>query len=332
MFWNKKKYDLIAIGDTVTDAFIRLKEAHINTNPSTDTSEICMKFADKIPYEFVEVCPAVGNSANAAVSVARLGLNVAMMTDVGDDQNGNEAITRFKEEKIATELVHRHSNFKTNYHYVLWFEAERTILIKHEKYPYILPKFSEPKWIYFSSLGEHSLPFHKEIEQYLEAHPNVKLAFSPNTFQIKWTNDILGIYKNTEIFSCNVEEAGRILKIESIDIPTLAKGIHALGPKTVLITDGPKGAYASNGTDIWFMPIYPDIKAPYERTGAGDAFFSTFIGAVIHGKSIEEALTWAPINSMAVAQEIGAQKGLLSKEKLLEYLKNAPADYKPRKI
>jgi hypothetical protein len=43
-------------------------------------------------------------------------------------------------------------------------------------------------------------------------------------------------------------------------------------------------------------------------------------------------MMWAPINSMAVVQEVGAQRGLLSKEKLLEYLKNAPVDYKPRKI
>ena len=101
-----------------------------------------------------------------------------------------------------------------------------------------------------------------------------------------------------------------------------------------MLTDGSDGAYSyeKDKDQLLFMPVYPDIKPPYERTGAGDAFASTFVSALILGKSTEEALVWAPINAMAVVQEIGAQKGLLSKEKLLEYLSKAPAEYKPRTI
>ena len=78
------------------------------------------------------------------------------------------------------------------------------------------------------------------------------------------------------------------------------------------------------------MPIYP--HTPFERTGAGDAFASTIVSALALGKNLLEALPWGPINSMSVVQEIGAQKGLLTLEKLEEYLKNAPADYKLRKL
>jgi hypothetical protein len=35
---------------------------------------------------------------------------------------------------------------------------------------------------------------------------------------------------------------------------------------------------------------------------------------------------------MSVVQYVGAQEGLLTQEKLLEYLANAPADYKPKVI
>jgi hypothetical protein len=35
---------------------------------------------------------------------------------------------------------------------------------------------------------------------------------------------------------------------------------------------------------------------------------------------------------MSVVQQVGAQKGLLSREKLEEYLNNAPAEYKLSKI
>ena len=74
--------------------------------------------------------------------------------------------------------------------------------------------------------------------------------------------------------------------------------------------------------------MYPDSRAPFERTGAGDAFASTVAAALALGKPFQEALLWAPINAMSVVQEVGAQKGLLRREKLEEYLKAAPADYK----
>ncbi len=107
----------------------------------------------------------------------------------------------------------------------------------------------------------------------------------------------------------------------------------ALGPKIVVLTDGKKGAYYRDESgSLWFMPPYPDPKPPYERTGAGDAFSSTFTAALALGMSLEEAVRWGPINSMSVVQYVGAQEGLLSRVKLEEYLKSAPEDYKPRKI
>ncbi|MCA9363837.1 carbohydrate kinase family protein, partial [Candidatus Kaiserbacteria bacterium] len=83
---------------------------------------------------------------------------------------------------------------------------------------------------------------------------------------------------------------------------------------------------------VWFMPMYPDPAPPVDRTGAGDSFSSTFTSAIAQGKDVATALSWGPINSMSVVQYIGAQKGLLSFEKLSQYLKKAPRDYKPRRI
>ena len=68
------KYDFIAIGDTVTDAFIRLKEASVHCNINREKCEICMRFADKIPYENVIAVPPVGHRANAAGAAASTGL------------------------------------------------------------------------------------------------------------------------------------------------------------------------------------------------------------------------------------------------------------------
>jgi ribokinase len=80
------------------------------------------------------------------------------------------------------------------------------------------------------------------------------------------------------------------------------------------------------------MPPYPDPKPPFERTGAGDAFASTFTVALALGKTLEEALMWGPVNSASVVQDIGAQRGLLSRAQIEEWLAKAPTDYKPRKL
>ena len=347
------KIDFLAIGDMVTDAFIRVKDASVHTDPDGE-QKLCFSYGDKVEYEFVEVIPAVGNSANAAVSAARLGVSSALIADIGADIQGKECIDRLSAEKVSSAYVASHADMKTNYHYVLWFEKDRTILVKHEKFPYALPASLKnapagqgPAWIYLSSLGETSLDYHKEIENYLIAHPETKLAFQPGTFQMKFGTAALGkLYSRTEIFFCNVEEAERILGVPSQETSTpsernaLAKklliSMHALGPKHVVITDGPAGSYAleSSGVGLagspgeqiktWFLAAYPDQKPAYERTGAGDAFASTTTAAILKGKSLAEGMKWGSINSMSVVQEIGAQKGLLSEPAIASFLATAP--------
>lgn len=328
-----KNYDFIGIGDTVTDAFIELEDATVNCDINREHCTLSMRFADKIPYKDVHVIPAVGNSANASVSAARLGLKSALVTNLGDDNYGKDCIKALGKENVATEFIKVHEGHKTNYHYVLLFDGERTILIKHEKYPYTFPDIGDPKWIYLSSLGAHSLLFHKEIASYLKGHPDIKVAFQPGTYQIKFDKDNLAeIYERSEIFFCNREEAERILKTTETDIKRLLFSIYELGPKIVVITDGTKGAYTFDGKETWRIRMYPDPKPPVDRTGAGDSFSSAFTVAIAEGNDIPTALMWGPVNSMSVVQYIGAREGLLNKEQIFSFLKTAPPDYKPEKV
>ena len=323
--------DFLAIGDIVVDEFIHLKDAEELINHGT--LELCVRFGDKVPYESVTLVPAVGNSPNAAVSAARLGLRSALVTNIGDDIHGKECLDSLKNDKVITEYVTTEKNKSTNHHYVLWYDIDRTILIKHTEFTYKFPNIENVNWLYLSSLAEQSLTYHFEVEEFLQKHPETKLAFQPGTFQIKFGVEKLKyIYERSEIFFCNLEEAEKILEIENKDVLTLVKGMHALGPKMVVISDGPNGAYLYMNDELWKMPLYPDIAPPLERTGAGDAFSSTFTAALALGKTPLEAFAWGPINSMSVVQEIGAQKGLLSREKLEEYLAKAPTDYKAVKI
>ena len=306
---NEEKIDFLAIGDIVVDEFIKLKDAEELINHGT--LELCVRFGDKVPYESVTLVPAVGNSPNAAVSSARLGLKTALVTNIGDDARGKECLASLKNDKVMTDYVTTENGKDTNHHYVLWYDVDRTILIKHTDFTYKFPEVENPSWIYLSSLAEHSLPYHLQIEEFLKKNTESKLAFQPGTFQIKFGVEKLKyIYERTEIFFSNVEEAQEILQKQNIDknILELSKGIQALGPKMVVISDGPNGAYLYVNDELWKMPLYPDIAPPLERTGAGDAFSSTFTAALALGKNPLEAFTWGPINSMSVVQEIGAQK------------------------
>lgn len=332
-----QQYDFVAIGDITTDAFIQLsqKDTSILEDEKTGRKKLQMNFGDKLPYENVTVVDAVGNSPNAAVSAHRLGLRSALATNLGHDRTGKDCLNQLRKEGVDTDLVKIHEDKLTNYHYVLRYGAERTILIKHEEYPYSLPKFeTPPKFLYFSSVGENSMDFHHEIAEYLREHPETKLAFQPGTFQIRLGYEVLkDLYEMTEIFFCNKEEAQAILNMpEEQEIPNLLREFKKLGPTMPVITDGPNGAFALEGDDVWFMPMYPDPAPPVDRTGAGDSFSSTFTSAIILGHDVATALSWGPVNSMSVVQYIGAQEGLLTQEKMAPYLENAPSFYKPKKV
>ncbi len=326
-------HDFVAIGDTVTDAFIKLHEARVNCDINREKCTITLAFGDKIPYESVEVVRAVGNCANAAVAASRLGISSALVSNLGDDQNGKECLESLNKNKVDTVFIKTHQGKETNYHYVLWYEDDRTILVKHQEYDRTLPDIGEPKWLYLTSLGGDTLEYQKEIQMYIKTHPKIRLAFQPGTFQIQLGSKTLkDIYASTEIFFCNVGEAERILGLNTLGINELLKRIHALGPKIVIITDGIKGAYAYDGKNFWFQSPYPDPNPPYERTGAGDAFASTTVAALALSKDLPTALAWGAINSMSVVQQVGAQKGLLSRSQIEKYLKDAPADFRVKKL
>jgi len=327
-----KNLDFVAIGDITTDAFIRLKDAEVHCEINREKCQICLSFKDKVPYEFVKVVRAVGNSSNAAVAAARLGLSSALVTNIGDDQNGKECLQTIEKEGVSSSFVKVNAGVPTNYHYVLWYNDDRTILIKHEQFAYELPDLGDPKWIYLSSAAENSLKLHDALAAYLDNHPKINLAFQPGTYQIKFGRKRLEkIYSQVEVFIANKEEYQRILETKEGDVKKLLSAIHELGPKIAVLTDGPDGVYMEENGTFWFIPKYPDERPPYERTGAGDAFSSTFVAALALGKEPIEALRYGTVNGMSVVQYIGAQEGLLARDKIEEYLAKSPG-YKAKKI
>jgi sugar/nucleoside kinase (ribokinase family) len=53
-----------------------------------------------------------------------------------------------------------------------------------------------------------------------------------------------------------------------------------------------------------------------EETGAGDAFGSGLVAALIQGKEIEEAIEWGKRQAAKVVQYMGAKRGLMTLEEI----------------
>lgn len=323
------KYDIVSIGDTTIDAFVELHEASVNCNIDHSECQLCLTYADKIPYEELTMLPA-GNSTNNAVGSARLGLKNAFISGVGDDDNGKTIISELKSEGINTDLIRVNKGVRTNFHVVLVFQGERTILIKHNKFSYDLPATLDTDWIYFSSMGAGTEKFHKDFGKFLRNNPKIKVSFNPGTFQMRMgTGKLAEIYERTELLFLNREEAALVTQQKTRDIKKLTKAMHKLGAPIAVITDGREGSYASDGTNIWFLPEFPGPRI--EATGAGDAYGTGFTAAMIYGKTIEEAMIWGTINGGNVVLHVGPHKGLQTKKQMETYVKKYPK-FRPKKF
>lgn len=335
---SKERSDMpqiVAVGDIFTDAFIMLNEesARIDTDPD-GTKRLSLPYGAKPAYDHVDIVKSVGPSPNAAVSCARLGLNVGLKAWLGDDVPGKESLEHLQSENVDTSLMVTQPGSKSSYWYVLRYKSDRTMLVRSEPYEYKWDApGEEPEWIYLSYIGKESWPLHEQLLDYLNEHPNVKLVFQPGTFHFQWgVEKLRGIYGRSHLVVMNREEAMDVTGKPYDSLRDLANGLHELGPKIVVITDGPNGSYASYDGKLVTIPNYPDPAPPLDRTGAGDAFASTIVAALALGESMDTALTWAPINSMSVVQKMGAQAGLLTIDELKGYLQNAPEDYKVRAV
>lgn len=322
-------FDLLSVGDTSTDAFIDLLPGSAQLMEDRRGRRLlAMEFGTKLPFGGVEIVEGGGNAANCAVACSRLGLRTGLISNVGGDRAGQDIIASLTADQVDGRFIRTHPACSTNFHFVLRYGAERTILTRHEEYEYRWPDLSPeevPGWLYLSSVAAHATGYHKLLADWLDAHPEVRLAFEPGTFEL-WAGPrhLRRIYRRAEVLILNREEAVIVGRGTREDVSGLLDRLHALGPTTVVITDGPEGAYASCPEGRMRIPIYPDPAPPIDRTGAGDAFAATFVAGLVRHKPPAEALGWAAVNAMSVIQHVGSHKGLVDEAGLRHWLDVAP--------
>lgn len=310
-------FDVIAIGDSTQDIFLQMNDASLQCDMDGKNCKLCFDYADKIGVEKKTDVPAVGNAANHAIGIARLGLKAALYTIVGDDDQGHRCEAVFKENSVDTGYITFDKKRGTNLSVVINYRSERTIFVYHEPRTYQLPEFAPTKWIYLTSASKEGVQeLHEQVAKYLDSASAGRLAFNPGTHQIHLgLGSLLPLLKRCELLFLNREEAAELLEKTTRDIEPLMHGFHELGVKTMVLTDGPAGSYASDGKTILHAGVFDGPVI--ERTGAGDSFGSAFLSATIKGKSIAEAMAWGNANSTSVVKYIGAREGLLTEDAVL---------------
>lgn len=310
-----KKLDFLAVGESLRDVFYMIDEATVSCSLNKDGCLLCLAYAEKIPVKEVIKVPAAGNSANAAVTAARLGFKSALVSWIGNDAEGQHLKKELKRQGVDVSLLCDGKGQDTSEATILSYKGEKTQLVSFKKRKYLIRDWPQAKCLYYSAMGENYASVDSAVLKYLKKYPDTAFVFQPGTTHIRnGLERMKKLIAACDALILNKTEARQVLKLENGEIRVLLESLHELGAGFIIITDGKNGADAYNGLTHWHMPIFPG--KPLESTGAGDAFASGLACALMAGHQIPTALRWGTANSWSVIQYIGPQEGLLTKTKL----------------
>ena len=313
--------DLLSIGDASIDVFMTPTESETLCQINTKECYIAFSFGDKIPVKNLEFSVG-GNAANNAVGVTRLGVKSSLVLTLGDDSGGGQIVEGLTKEGVDMTYVIQQPSSGSNFSVVISYGGERTIFSYHSPRSYEFPvALPVTPWAYLTSMGESFRPFYNHIADWLKKNPSVKLAFNPGSWQLKaGLKGIADIISLTHLIFVNREEAETLTGMGDSHgkEKELLFGLSKLGPKICVITDGANGSYICDGSKCLKAGVLP-VDA-FERTGAGDAFGSGCLAAIIKGRPLDEALIWGTVNSASVIGYVGPQKGLLREAEMQEWM------------
>ncbi len=255
-----------------------------------------------------------GGGTNSAVSFARHGHETVFLGNIGRDIAAQAVLACLDEEGIDSSYVQILPRKHTGNSVILLDSksGERTILTHRGA----SAEFSnlddavlneiQPDWLYITSLRGDL----KTLKRFVKRAKDLgaKTMFNPGILELKQGKELLKILPEIDILLLNRKEAQML--VPGVMLEELLEKL-ARYTKTVIITDGPMGAIATDGTDTYRFAIYEDFKVK-DTTGAGDAFGSGFLAHLASGKSFRSSLIFASANSSYVITQLGAKRGILT--------------------
>ena len=321
---------IACVGNAILDALIAFSPADLQEY-STD-SALTLPLGDKILISQSEL-QIGGNAANVSVGLSRLSHQASIFAEIGDDLLG-----RFIEQSLAQEQVdtkHVVKKGKTALDIVLNAQIDRVILVDHQKRSneFVLP-YESLDGVYLTSLADNWENVYSQACEASKLHP-LTIACNPGSVQLKEKERFLPFLPHITILIVNVQEAAQLInhtkKIKKGEsekktreyIRELFTGLFSLGGSVVVITDGIAGSYAASKEDkkIYFCPTFGTPVV--EKTGAGDAYATGFFASFLTGSPMEGRLLSGTANGSSVVEHVGAQRGLLTAEEMIERKKLA---------
>lgn len=309
-----RSFDILCVGNVTIDIFLTIHEANKHVRENSD-GEILIKSGDKIALDRYQISLG-GNASNVAIGSSRLGHKTALMAETGMDEFSEKIINTLKKEKVDETFLKRTAGQQSSFGIIINYRRERTIFTEYVKREHNFD-FSNlsARLVYLTSLGEDWKTPYKKALKFIESN-NSLLVFNPGVYQLKEKGQVLiDALKKTNVLIVNKEEAQILLGINSDDWHKLILELKRLGPQSILITDGEKGSlYLDEWGKIYNGGIFE--TEVIEKTGAGDAFSSGFISALLYNLDPRERIFWGAMNSSSAIKKVGAVEGLMTKSEI----------------
>lgn len=322
--------DLLTIGDIKLNSYIVIPEASVMCELKMPECRLCISYGKKIPVDAF-VTQIAGSAPNVAIGVAKYDLNTAVFSIMGEDDTYEHAVRFLEKHKVATNFIHTQKNINSSTSVVLNFKGESTLFVAHASPEYRLPKkMPSAKYLHISELGAGYEKLFIEITKIAVAKKSL-ISFNPGAIQLKERKkELMGLIAFTDILFLNMTEARGLIGLQNgEEVHALMAGLKNLGPRIIVVTDGKNGAYTFDGKQLDHAPMFPGELV--ESTGAGDAFSSGFLGAILKKKSLVEALKYGAVNAASVVGHVGPTAGLLRPTQIATALKKHPS-YKTQEL
>jgi ribokinase len=340
----------LTVGGAMIDTIAIIASDRIErmTMRNLDSSFLLLEEGRKT--EALEVSTHVGGGAvNAAVAMARLGLDVAALVKLGKDARAETVLARLMDQGVSTRWAMRDGRAPTGASVlvaahdrnaaIFTFRGANTLLEERD----LREEAFAADLVYVSSLSNESADAFPAIVERAKAH-RALVATNPGVRQLSSRGGaLLETLKLIDILSVNRSEAdvmvpglvqrfgegGRALGLEPGEVaPALAArglaggghemslagfmgAILKLGPRFVVITDGRNGSFLGCEEGIFHCPVPGTHVAG--TAGAGDAFNATVAAYIALGRPAEEALRAATVNAASVVGHVDTQTGLLAR-------------------
>lgn len=268
---------------------------------------------------------AGGKGANQAVAAARAGADVTFIARVGTDMLGDQAIEGFRKDGIDVSHVRRDTVASSGVALIFVDEkGENCIGVAGGANAKLSPADVQAASGAIASADILVMQLETPIETVEAAAKiahdvGVKVILNPAPAQALPES----LLPCVSILTPNESEV-EILTGQSVasdvDAATAAGLLADKGVDTVLITLGPKGAYAFAGDRKELMAGF-EVEA-VDSTAAGDVFNGALAVAIAEGKPLREAVAFANAAGALSVTRLGAQPSAPSREQIDRFLKD----------